>query len=49
MHWILVEATDRVLPETDAELAEYALRELRGRGIDVRLGTRLEEVEPSDA
>ena len=44
MRWVLVEATDRVLPEIDAELAEYALRELRGRGIDIRLGTTLEEV-----
>ena len=39
MRWILVEATDRVLPEIDEELADYALRELRGRGIDIRLGT----------
>lgn len=46
MRWILVEATDRVLPETDIELAEYAVRELRGRGIDIRLGTRLEEAGP---
>ena len=45
MRWILVEAMDRVLPEVPADLADYALRELRGRGIDVRLGTRLEEVE----
>jgi len=44
MRWVLVEAADRVLPEIDAELAEYALRELRGRGIDIRLGTTLEEV-----
>jgi NADH dehydrogenase len=44
MRWILVEASDRVLPEIDAGLAEYALRELRGRGIDIRLGTTLEEV-----
>ena len=43
MRWILVEAMDRVLPEVPADLAEYALRELRGRGIDIRLGTRLEE------
>lgn len=43
MRWILVEALDRVLPEVDQGLADYALRELRGRGIDVRLGTRLEE------
>ena len=45
MRWVLVEATDRVLPEIDAQLADYALRELRGRGIDIRLGTTLEEVE----
>jgi NADH dehydrogenase len=37
MHWVLVEATDRVLPEIDLDLAEYALRQLRGRGIDIRL------------
>ena len=45
MRWVLVEATDRVLPEIDAELADYALRELRGRGIDIRLETTLEEVD----
>jgi NADH dehydrogenase len=46
MRWILIEATDRVLPEIDLRLAEYAMRELRGRGIDIRLGTRLESVGP---
>jgi NADH:ubiquinone reductase (H+-translocating) len=46
MRWILIEATDRVLPEIDLRLAEYATRELRGRGIDMRLGTRLESVDP---
>ena len=49
MRWVLVEAADRVLPEIDAELAEYALRELRGRGIDIRLGTTLEEVTADSA
>ncbi len=49
MRWVLVEAADRVLPEIDAELAEYALRELRGRGIDIRLGTTLEEVSADAA
>jgi NADH dehydrogenase len=49
MRWVLVEATDRVLPEIDEALAEYALRELRGRGIDVRLGTTLEEVGADSA
>ena len=43
MRWILIEATDRVLPEVPADLADYALRQLRGRGIDIRLGTRIEE------
>ena len=49
MRWILVEALDRVLPEIDAKLAEYALRQLRGRGIDIRLGTTLEEVTSTSA
>ncbi len=49
MRWILVEATGRVLPEIDLHLAEYALRELRGRGIDIRLETTLEEVGPDSA
>ncbi len=49
MRWILVEATDRVLPEIDEGLADYAVHELRGRGIEVRLGTTLESVEADSA
>src|SRR6478752_57900 len=49
MRWVLVEATDRVLPEIDRGLGEYALRELRGRGIDIRMETTLEEVGPDTA
>jgi NADH:ubiquinone reductase (H+-translocating) len=49
MRWVLVEAMDRVLPEIDAGLADYALRELRGRGIDIRLGTTLEEAAADSA
>jgi NADH:quinone reductase (non-electrogenic) len=49
MRWVLVEATGRVLPEIDQQLADYALRELRGRGIDIRLETTLEEVGPDSA
>ena len=49
MRWILVEAMDRVLPEIDLSLADYACRELRGRGIDIRLGTTLEEVTANSA
>jgi NADH:ubiquinone reductase (H+-translocating) len=47
--WILVEATDRVMPEIPASLAEFAMRELRGRGIEIRTGTLLEEVTERSA
>ncbi|RSS60343.1 NAD(P)/FAD-dependent oxidoreductase [Streptomyces sp. WAC06614] len=42
MKWVLVEATDRILPEVGPEMGQYTVRELRRRGIDVRLETRLE-------
>ncbi|MFF4409727.1 NAD(P)/FAD-dependent oxidoreductase [Streptomyces sp. NPDC001262] len=45
LKFVLVEATDRILPEVGAELGRYAVRELRGRNIDVRLGTRLDSCE----
>ncbi|MEW2550103.1 FAD-dependent oxidoreductase [Streptomyces sp. NPDC047002] len=45
LKWILVEAADRILPEADEETAHYAVRALRARNIDVRLGTRLDSCE----
>ncbi|MGX2995671.1 NAD(P)/FAD-dependent oxidoreductase [Streptomyces sp. JNUCC 64] len=42
MRWILVEASDRLLPEADPGLSAYTLSELRRRGVDVRLRTRLD-------
>ncbi|MER6143719.1 NAD(P)/FAD-dependent oxidoreductase [Streptomyces sparsogenes] len=42
LKWILVEATGRILPEVGEEMGKYAVRELRGRNIDVRLETRLD-------
>ncbi|MFD8417449.1 NAD(P)/FAD-dependent oxidoreductase [Streptomyces sp. NPDC059650] len=45
MKWVLVEASDRILPEVGPELGVYTVRELRGRGIDVRLETRLDSCE----
>lgn len=42
--WILVEALDRVMTETPPSLSEFATRELRGRGIEIRTGTRVNEV-----
>jgi NADH dehydrogenase len=47
--WILVEAEDRVMQEIPASLAEFATQELRGRGMEIRTGTRLEAVEASSA
>ncbi|WP_367140774.1 NAD(P)/FAD-dependent oxidoreductase [Streptomyces sp. STD57] len=42
LRFVLVEATGRILPEVGEEMGRYALRELRGRNIDVRLDTRLD-------
>src|SRR5499427_1711079 len=42
MRWVLVEATQRVLPEVDRDMGAYAVEQLSHRGMDIRLGTRLE-------
>jgi NADH dehydrogenase len=42
LRFVLVEATERILPEVGEDLGRYTVDELRKRGIDVRLGTRLE-------
>jgi NADH dehydrogenase len=47
--WILVEAGERIMPEIHPGLAEFAARELRGRGIDIRTSTTLEAVTDSTA
>jgi NADH:quinone reductase (non-electrogenic) len=40
--FVLVEATNRILPEVGPQMGAYAARALAGRGIDLRLDTRLE-------
>ena len=45
MRWMLVEARRASCPRSTPSLAEYACGELRGRGIDIRLGTTLSKVE----
>ncbi|MFF4870565.1 NAD(P)/FAD-dependent oxidoreductase [Streptomyces sp. NPDC003444] len=45
LRWILVEATDRILPEVGEKMGRYAVRELRARNVDVRLRTRLDSCE----
>jgi NADH:quinone reductase (non-electrogenic) len=41
VRWVLVEATNRILPEVDEDMGRYTVEQLRSRGIDVRLSTRL--------
>ena len=45
MRWILVEATGRILPEVGADMGRYTADQLRKRGMDLRLETRLESAE----
>ncbi|MEW2084633.1 NAD(P)/FAD-dependent oxidoreductase [Streptomyces sp. NPDC005283] len=45
LKWILVEASNRILPEVGEAMGKYAIRELRARNIDVRLETRLDSCE----
>ena len=42
MRWVLVEAADRILPEVGDDMGRYTVDRLTERGIDVKLGTRLE-------
>lgn len=42
LRFVMVEGSGRILPELGDRLGAYALRHLRGRGIDVRLTTFLE-------
>ena len=44
MRWVLVEAAERIMHEIAPDLAEFCTRELRGRGIEIRTRTTLEEV-----
>jgi NADH:quinone reductase (non-electrogenic) len=43
--FVLVEARERVMPEVPQSLAEFATRELRGRGMEIRTETMLDSAE----
>jgi NADH:ubiquinone reductase (H+-translocating) len=43
--WILVEAEHRIMQEIPESLAAVATRDLRGRGIEIRTGTRLDALD----
>jgi NADH dehydrogenase len=44
MRWVLAEARERIMQEVPASLSEFAERQLRGRGIEVRTNTMLREL-----
>jgi NADH dehydrogenase len=43
--WVLVDAAPKILPEIPTRLGDYAAQLLLRRGVDIRVDTRLEEVE----
>jgi NADH dehydrogenase len=49
MRWVLVEAKDRIMQEVPRGLSEFAARELRARGVEVRTETTIKEITERDA
>jgi len=47
--WVLVDAAPKILPEIPSSLGQYAARQLGRRGVDIRVGTTLDSVEPHAA
>jgi NADH dehydrogenase len=47
--WVLVDAAPKILPEIPSRLGEYAAEQLTRRGIDIRVSTTLEALEPHAA
>ena len=43
MRWVLVDMAPKILPELDQRLGEDAMKVLRRRGVEVRLGVTVEE------
>jgi NADH dehydrogenase len=44
MRWLMVEARERVMNEITPRLAQFAVHELRARGIEFRTGTTVERI-----
>jgi NADH:quinone reductase (non-electrogenic) len=49
MRWMLVEAARRPMTEVPPDLSDFTMRELRRRGIELRLGQTLEQVTDRSA
>lgn len=45
MRWVLIEASDRILPEVGERMGAHTIERLRTRGIDIRLSTRVNTFE----
>ncbi len=45
LRWVMVEASDHILPEVGKDLGVYAIKELEKRGIQIKLNTRLDSCE----
>jgi NADH dehydrogenase len=48
MRWMLVETKDRIMQEVPKGLSEFAARELRARGIEIRTETSTKEITDHD-
>jgi NADH dehydrogenase len=44
MRWMLVEAAERPMMEVPPKLSDFTVRELRGRGIEFRIGQTVEQI-----
>ena len=47
--WVLVDAAAKILPEIPTRLGDYAAQLLARRGVDIRVETRLDSLEPHAA
>jgi NADH dehydrogenase len=49
MRWVLLETKDRIMQEVPRGLSEFAARELRARGVEIRTETTVKEITGRDA
>ena len=47
--WVLVDAAAKILPEIPSRLGDYASAQLKRRGVEIKVDTRLERLEPQAA
>jgi NADH dehydrogenase len=47
--WVLVDAAPKILPEIPPRLGEYAAAQLARRGVEIKVGTKLERLDPHAA